>query len=100
MEGTDPFGKSSGDFESMANWLEDAGLAGPAYLLFQSLKPLSFVGGQGLLFLQPLLPHARWRSAAGHLAEILEDRSRLDNLLAALEVRMSRPDHGRDKENA
>ena len=93
-------GYSDSEIESMADWLQDAGLAGPAYLLLQGLKPLSFVGGQGLLFLQPLLPHARWRATAGHLVEILEDRSRLDNLLAVLETRMSRPGHVRDKENA
>ena len=76
------------DIDSVTSWLQDAGLVGPAYLLFSGLRPLSFVGSQGLLFLQPLLPQARWRSRAGILAEILQDRTRLDMLLAALETRL------------
>lgn len=75
------------DVEAMAAWLDETGWAVPAYLLLQSLRPLSFVGGQGLLFLQPLLPFARARSAMGRLAELLSDRSRLEALLVALETR-------------
>lgn len=72
----------------MVTWLQEAGLAGPAYLLFAGLRPLSFVGSQGLLFLQPLLPRAQWRSRAGNLSEILGDHSRLEMLLAALDARL------------
>ena len=88
------------DIESTVTWLEDAGLAGPAYLLLHGLRPLSFVSGQGLLFLQPLLPFGKWRSSAERLAQFLEDRPRLDSLLTALEGRLGRPRGARDKENA
>jgi hypothetical protein len=100
VERTDPFDKSGVEIESMTNWLQDAGLIGPAYLLLRGLSPLSFVGGQGVLFLQPVLPHGRWRSIAGQLAEILQDRSRLDMLLAALDARLRGPGDVRGKENA
>ncbi|MGB9724429.1 MAG: hypothetical protein ACPL7G_11120 [Chloroflexia bacterium] len=76
------------DVEVMAARLEEIGWAGPAYLLLQSLRPLSFLGGQGLLFLQPFLPFARARSVVGRLAELLSDRSRLEALLAALETHL------------
>jgi|YNPNPStandDraft_1061719.scaffolds.fasta_scaffold06816_4 hypothetical protein len=76
------------DVEEAVARLEESGWAGPVYLLLQSLRPLSFLGGQGLLFLQPFLPFARTRSAVGRLAELLSDRSRLEALLETLEARM------------
>lgn len=76
------------DIEAVAARLDESGWAGPAYLLLQSLRPLSFLGGQGLLFLQPFLPFARARSVMGRLAELLSDRSRLEALLAVLEARL------------
>jgi hypothetical protein len=76
------------NIDSLADWLQEAGLVGPAYLLLSGLRPLSFVGGQGLLFLQPLLPRAQWRSRAETLAGILGDRPRLEMLLTALDVRL------------
>jgi hypothetical protein len=88
------------DVESLADWLQEAGLTGPAYLLFAGLRPLAFVGGQGLLFVQPLLPRARWRSRAGTLADILGDRSRLEMLLTALDARLRGQDGRQGKENA
>lgn len=76
------------DVEAAAARLVETGWAGPTYLLLQSLRPLSFLGGQGLLFLQPFLPFARARSAVSRLAELLSDRSRLEALLSALEARL------------
>jgi hypothetical protein len=86
------------DIESTVTWLDDVGLAGPAYVVLHGLRPLSFVGGQGLLFLQPLLPLGKWRSSAERLAGILADRPRLDSLLTALEGRLARAQGRRGKE--
>lgn len=87
--------------DALANWLQEAGLAGPAYLVFSGLRPLSFVGSQGLLFLQPLLPQARWRSKVGALAEVLQDRTQFDMLLAALDAHLRGGQGGaQGKENA
>jgi hypothetical protein len=89
------------DIDALANWLQEAGLVGPAYLLFSGLRPLSFVGSQGLLFLQPLLPQARWRSRASTLAAVLQDRTQFDMLLAALDARLrGRQGGAQGKENA
>lgn len=49
---------------------------------------MTFLFGQGLLFLQPLLPRQRWRQAAGRWAEILADRARLEVFLTALETHL------------
>lgn len=77
------------DIAAAVAWLDEVGLAGPAYLLLHGLRPLSFVGGQGLLFLEPLLPFATWRAAAERLAGLIEDRSRLDSFLETLETRLA-----------
>jgi hypothetical protein len=93
--------ENSVNIDALANWLQEAGLVGPAYLLFAGLRPLSFVGSQGLLLLQPLLPQARWRSRAGALAEVLQDRTQFDMLLAALDARLRGEQGGaQGKENA
>lgn len=92
--------ESRENVESMTKWLQDAGLVGPAYLLLSGLRPLSFVGGQGLLFLQPFLPHAPWRSRVDALAEVLNDRSQLELLLAALDARLHQQGGWQGKENA
>lgn len=88
------------EVESVASWLQEVGLAGPAFLLLHGLRPLAFVGGQGLLFMQPLLPLERWRSSIGRLAEILEDHSRLENLLTVLERQLQGPADRPGKERA
>lgn len=91
-------GSQDQDVETTAAWLDEVGLTGPAYLLLHGLRPLSFVGGQGLLFLQPMLPLGTWRAAAERLAGMFEDRSRLDVLLGALEARLSGSKDKRRKE--
>ncbi len=96
----DPAGQSDHDVESTAAWLHEVGLAGPAYLLLHGLRPLSFVGEQSLLFLQPLLPHGRWRAAVERIAGVLGDRRRVEELLTSLEARVRGPGGARRKENA
>jgi hypothetical protein len=88
------------EVEAAVAWLLQVGLAGPAYLLLQAVRPISFVGGQGLLFLQPLLPFGSWRRAVGGFAELLSDRSRLDTLLSSLETRLRGPKRAQDGENS
>ncbi len=96
----DRFAQTDRDVEDTATWLQEVGLAGPAYLVLYGMRPLSFVGGQSLLFLQPLLPVGKWRLAAGRFAELLGDRSRLDALLESLEARLRGKGNAHDKEKA
>jgi len=86
--------------EASAAWLDDAGLAGPAYLFLQGLRPLAYVGGQSLLFLQPLFPLGRWRERAGLLAGILGDRSRFEAFLSSLERRLRGRRRAQGKESS
>jgi hypothetical protein len=88
------------DAEATADWLLAAGLAGPAYLLFQGLRPVSFLVGQGLLFLYPLLPMDRWRRTAGRFSQLFSDRSQLDRVLFSLESRLRDHENTPNKENA
>jgi hypothetical protein len=100
MRVQDQTARSDHDVESTAAWLHEVGLAGPAYLLLSGLRPLSFVGGQGLLFLEPLLPFSKWRTAAERIAGVLDDRSRVEALLASLEARLRGSRDAPNKENA
>ena len=80
--------QTDAEAETAVDWLYEAGLAGPAYLLFQSIRPASFLIGQGLLFLHPWLPMERWRRTADLFSQLLSDRSRLETLLFSLESRI------------
>jgi hypothetical protein len=86
--------------EAVLTWLEDVGLAGPAYLLLQGIRPATFFVGQGLLFVQPLLPVAGWRRGIGRFADLLSDRSRVEGFLTSLEARLRRRGGKQGKENA
>jgi hypothetical protein len=61
-------------------------LAVPAILLLDSSKPLAFLGGQALHFLEPMLAslveRPEYRAAAG----LLEDRDKLEALLRRIEA--------------
>jgi len=92
-------GQGDSDVEAAVTWLQEVGLVGPAFLLLSGMRPVSFVGGQGLLFLQPLLPFGSWRSAAGRFANLLCDRSRLDSLLGLLEARLRSQEDTQGKED-
>jgi hypothetical protein len=41
--------------ERLVEWIEARGLRAPAILLLEANKPLAAIGGQALLFLQPLI---------------------------------------------
>jgi|GEM_PF-1560643 hypothetical protein len=78
-------GPNDGEQAQMVHWLNRRGLAGPAYLLLQGVRPLSFLGSQALLLVQPLLPFEPWRRRVGTLARWLEEPEDLEGLLGALE---------------
>lgn len=67
-----------------AAYLRRHGLATPALMLLQIIRPLGFVGGQCLLVMQPIVPVQRWQAWIGQTARALEDEAlwtRLENLL-------------------
>jgi hypothetical protein len=80
--------KASGDVlvtrltDLIARW----GLATPAIAFLEANKPLSFVGSQALLMLQPIADMFVARELTTDLANLLADRERLERLVANLET--------------
>lgn len=66
--------------EIIARW----GLVTPAITFLEANKPLSFVGSQALLMLQPMLDFFVRRELTTDLAALLADRDRLELLIARL----------------
>ncbi|MBV9786759.1 MAG: hypothetical protein JOZ51_01185 [Chloroflexi bacterium] len=69
---------------TIAAYLRRHGLATPALMLLQIARPLSFLGSQSLLLIQPILPVHRWQAGIGQTARALEDEAawtRLEKLL-------------------
>ena len=62
------------------------GLATPAITFLEANKPLSFVGSQALLMLQPITDLFVARELSTDLVTLLADRDRLEMLLTSLET--------------
>jgi len=60
-------------------------LVQPAMLFLEVTKPLSFVASQGLLLCEPLLSFFLPERRIGDLADLLADRSQLEQVIARLE---------------
>jgi hypothetical protein len=65
---------------TIARW----GLVAPAIAFLEANKPLSFVGSQALLMLQPVVDMFIARELTSDLADLLADRKRLERLLDSL----------------
>jgi len=64
----------------IARW----GLVAPAIAFLEANKPLSFVGSQALLMLQPVVDMFIARELTTDLASLLADRERLERLVDSL----------------
>jgi len=75
--------------DELADAITRRHLATPALFFLESMRPLSFVGSQMMVFLRPMVsmvwtnPH-RW----DQLARVLEQRGAVDELARRLEARM------------
>lgn len=72
------------NLEHLIDYLKRHGLATPTLLALHCLRPLSFLGSQLLILIQPLAPHAEWQQRIGRTASTIEDEAtwtRLENLL-------------------
>lgn len=65
----------------LAATIQRRGLATPAVLWLESVRPLAFLGAQAMHFLSPFVPG----SSFSRLATILEERSHLERLLGHIE---------------
>jgi hypothetical protein len=72
--------------ERVAQLIARWGLATPAITFLEANKPLSFVGSQALLMLQPITDLFLARELSTDLVTLLADRARLEMLLTSLET--------------
>jgi len=71
--------------EKTARRLVDMRLAAPAIFVLESMRPLSFVASQGLLFLQPIIESFLSVPEYRSFQRMLEKRENLDRLMAQIE---------------
>jgi hypothetical protein len=60
-------------------------MSAPAILFLESVKPLSFLGNQALIFFQPIVQSLFNFRTYDEFIEILEDRQNLEYLLVRIE---------------
>lgn len=70
--------------ERLAQLIARWGLVAPAIVFLEANKPLSFVGSQALLMLQPMADLFVARELMTDLAGLLADRDRLELLINRL----------------
>ncbi len=72
--------------ERLSGLIAGWGLVAPAIAFLEANKPLSFVGSQVLLMLQPMTSFFMARELTDDLVALLADRDRLEQLVARLET--------------
>jgi len=72
--------------DKIANYLERWGLTVPGIAFVEANRPFGFLGGQFLLFFQPLLNGFVHPAVSDQYIRLLEDRDALEQLIRKLEV--------------
>jgi len=72
--------------DRLAGKIVERRLATPAILFLESIKPLSFLGNQALIFFQPIVQSIVNFKSYDEIAGILEDRENLEYLLTKIEA--------------
>ena len=72
--------------ERLAHLVGRWGLATPAIFFLEANKPLSFIGSQALLLLQPMADLFMAPELTTDLAALFADRGRLETLISRLEI--------------
>ena len=72
--------------DRLAGKIVERRLAAPAILFLESIKPLSFLGNQALIFFQPIVQSIVNFKSYDEIAGILEDRQNLEYLLSKIEA--------------
>ncbi|MRR08792.1 hypothetical protein EG831_01595 [bacterium] len=60
-------------------------LTTPAIMFFESVKPLSFIGSQGMVFLQPIVQAFLNRKEYDEITLMMEQRENVEKLLLEIE---------------
>ena len=71
--------------ERLAQRVEAMGLTSAAILMLEAHKPLSFIGSQAILILQPLLSFAVDSQTSREYSQLLEQRANVELLIRRLE---------------
>lgn len=69
----------------IANQVVKRKLSVPAIMFIESVKPLSFVGSQALIFMQPIVQAFLNRKEYDEFAVLMEDRENVELLLQEIE---------------
>ena len=69
----------------IANQIVKRKLTVPAIMFFESVKPLSFIGSQGMVFLQPLVQAFLNRREYDEITLMMESRENVEKLLLEIE---------------
>ena len=69
----------------LSDWLVERRLETPAILFLESVRPLSFVGAQGMYFLEPFARTIFDVTEYERLARLLERRPNIEVLVRAIE---------------
>ena len=72
--------------DRLAEKIVERRLAAPAILFLESVKSISFLGNQALVFFQPIVQSIFEFKHYDEIAEILEDRENLERLLTKIET--------------
>ena len=81
----------------LALTVQRRGLATPAVLWLESVRPLSFVGAQAMHALTPFVQLVSAGARFARLAEIFEERGHLERLLRLIEAAAAAPAPEREK---
>ncbi|GEM_PF-493007 len=71
--------------EKIANQIVKRKLTVPAIMFFESVKPLSFVGSQAMVFLQPMVQAILNRREYDEITLMMEERENVEKLLCEIE---------------
>ena len=71
--------------EKLARKIVEMRLTTPAIFLLESSKPLSFIGSQALVFLQPVVQAVFPFKEYQEIAVMLEERKNVEKLIVAIE---------------
>ena len=75
--------------QRLADWLVQRRLGAAALMMLESGRPLSFMGSQLMLFLQPIATLVFAADEYGRLCRLLERRESVDMLIEAIGARES-----------
>ena len=71
--------------EAVAKRIVDMGMATPAVFFLESTKPLSYIGSQVLVFLEPFVKTLLNLASYNRLVALMEDRRNIEKLMVRIE---------------